>query len=101
MSHSQQVRHKSAMPQERADHCLYLSTPPLTLLPPCTTPHHHLPTESEAYEISLSKLNKLLEDRTKYYENADVTVDLKGYGKDEAAGAPTAGAAGLVVGCCR
>jgi hypothetical protein len=52
-------------------------------------------TESQAYEISLGKLNKLLEDRTKYYENADVTIDLRGYGKDEQAGAPAAGTMGL------
>jgi hypothetical protein len=52
-------------------------------------------TESQAYEISLGKLNKLLEDRTKYYENADVTIDLRGYAKDEQAGAPAAGTMGL------
>ena len=54
---------------------------------------HTLPPspESQAYEISLAKLNALLEARTKYYENADVTIDLRGYGKDEQAGAPTAG----------
>jgi hypothetical protein len=36
-------------------------------------------------------LSSILEERTKYYENADVTIDLRGYGKDEEAGAPTAG----------
>jgi hypothetical protein len=54
-------------------------------------PPRHRPSESEAYDISLNKLEKLLGERTKYYENADVTVDLHGYGKDEPSGAPTAG----------
>ncbi|KAF8071074.1 SK1 [Scenedesmus sp. PABB004] len=47
-------------------------------------------SEDEAYGISLSKLQSLLAERTKYYENADVTVDLRGYGKDEGSGAPSA-----------
>ncbi|WIA11856.1 hypothetical protein OEZ85_011942 [Tetradesmus obliquus] len=47
-------------------------------------------SEDEAYSISLQKLQQLLEDRTKYYENADVFIDLRGYGKDEQSGAPTA-----------
>jgi shikimate kinase len=48
------------------------------------------PAEDEAYSISLQKLQQLLADRTKYYENADVFIDLRGYGKDEQSGAPTA-----------
>eukprot|EP00882_Tetradesmus_deserticola_P018595 GHRQ01019971.1.p3 GENE.GHRQ01019971.1~~GHRQ01019971.1.p3 ORF type:complete len:107 (+),score=53.36 GHRQ01019971.1:564-884(+) len=48
------------------------------------------PAEDEAYSISLQKLQQLLADRTKYYENADVTVDLRGYAKDEQSGAPAA-----------
>lgn len=72
-------------------------TPPTTSFMPPPPPRallwsFPLPTESEAYDISLNKLEKLLADRTKYYENADVTVDLRGYGKDEPNGAPTAGA---------
>lgn len=63
---------------------LLLRTAP-THTPPST------PSEGEAYDISLTKLNSLLEARTKYYENADVVIDLEGYGKDEEAGAPTAG----------
>eukprot|EP00879_Flechtneria_rotunda_P006369 GHRR01006693.1.p1 GENE.GHRR01006693.1~~GHRR01006693.1.p1 ORF type:complete len:332 (+),score=129.11 GHRR01006693.1:622-1617(+) len=47
-------------------------------------------SEEEAYDTSLKKLQLLLENRTKYYENADVTVDLKGYSTDEQSGAPTA-----------
>jgi hypothetical protein len=70
----------------------------VTHMPPaccCRAPPHHTtphpPAEGEAYDISLNKLNSLLEARTKYYENADVVIDLKGYGKDEEAGAPAAG----------
>ncbi|KAF6265935.1 shikimate kinase-domain-containing protein [Scenedesmus sp. NREL 46B-D3] len=47
-------------------------------------------SEDEAYSISLQKLQQLLADRTKFYENADVTVDLRGYAKDEQSGAPAA-----------
>lgn len=63
------------------------SAPPSPSPPPAPCPS----SESEALEISLNKLNNLLEQRTKYYENADVAIDLRGYGKDEATGAPTAG----------
>jgi len=49
-----------------------------------------LVAEEEAFQSSLSKLQSLLEERTKYYENADVAVELMGYGKDEATGAPAA-----------
>lgn len=45
--------------------------------------------EEQAYAISLQKLQQLLADRTKYYENADIRVDLAGQGKDEQSGAPT------------
>lgn len=45
--------------------------------------------DEQAYDISLQKLQKLLEERTKYYDNADVQIDLRGYGKDEQSGAPT------------
>lgn len=45
--------------------------------------------DDQAYDISLQKLQKLLEERTKYYDNADVRIDLRGYGKDEQSGAPT------------
>jgi shikimate kinase len=59
-------------------------------------------TEDEAYSISLAKLTSLLEARTKYYENADVVVDLTGYDKDADSGAPTAGGFGVVVeGSCQ
>lgn len=47
-------------------------------------------SEGAAYDISLAKLTSLLEARTKYYENADVAVELRGYGPDEQTGAPTA-----------
>eukprot|EP00775_Hariotina_reticulata_P006103 gene6103-6341_t len=47
-------------------------------------------SEEEAFQSSLSKLQSLFEERTKYYENADVVVELKGYGKDEPTGAPAA-----------
>lgn len=60
---------------------------------PCT--HVNQPAaprraEEEAYEISVNKISGLLAERTKYYENADVVVPLKGYGKDADAGAPAA-----------
>lgn len=63
----------------------------MLLLCPLHPPSYPPPAENEAYDISLAKLNSLLEARTKFYENADVVIDLKGYGKDEAAGAPTSG----------
>eukprot|EP00878_Enallax_costatus_P039062 GHUV01044580.1.p1 GENE.GHUV01044580.1~~GHUV01044580.1.p1 ORF type:complete len:224 (+),score=58.69 GHUV01044580.1:152-823(+) len=46
-------------------------------------------SEEQAYDISLPKLQQLLEERVKYYESADVRVDLRGHGKDEQSGAPT------------
>lgn len=46
--------------------------------------------EHQAYEISLDKLQQLLDKRTRYYDNADVRVDLRGHGKDAESGAPAA-----------
>lgn len=37
-----------------------------------------------------AKLTELLDKRTKFYENADVTVSLEGHGQDADKGAPTA-----------
>ncbi|GAX83755.1 hypothetical protein CEUSTIGMA_g11180.t1 [Chlamydomonas eustigma] len=45
----------------------------------------------DLYGTALSKITSLLEDRTKYYENADVVVNLESLSqKDTEAGAPTA-----------
>jgi shikimate kinase len=40
--------------------------------------------------VANAKLAELLDKRTKYYENADVTVSLEGFGQDADKGAPTA-----------
>mmetsp|Transcript_13648 Transcript_13648/g.29273 ORF Transcript_13648/g.29273 Transcript_13648/m.29273 type:complete len:335 (-) Transcript_13648:673-1677(-) len=46
--------------------------------------------QDNLYDKALDKLKTLLEERTKYYENADLVVPLEGYGEDEEKGAPTA-----------
>lgn len=46
--------------------------------------------EDKAYEVTYNKVNNLLQERLKFYENADVIVDIKGFGQDKATGAPTA-----------
>jgi len=47
-------------------------------------------TKENAYEVAQSKLKALIEERTKYYENADVVISLEGFGQDADKGAPTA-----------
>lgn len=47
-------------------------------------------TEENAFEKVLEKLTAILEDRRKYYENADLVISLAGSGQDEEKGAPTA-----------
>jgi shikimate kinase len=46
--------------------------------------------EDNAYDVAESKLKALIEERTKFYENADVVISLEGYGQDAEKGAPTA-----------
>ncbi|KAG2448770.1 hypothetical protein HYH02_006123 [Chlamydomonas schloesseri] len=48
------------------------------------------PEGADVQAVAKAKLDTLLEDRRKYYENADVVVTLEGYGKDLEGGAPTA-----------
>lgn len=48
------------------------------------------PSEEALYAAAKGKLDSLLEARTKYYENADLTISLEGYGMDADKGAPTA-----------
>ncbi|KAG2432958.1 hypothetical protein HXX76_008686 [Chlamydomonas incerta] len=48
------------------------------------------PEGADMEQVAKAKLDTLLEDRRKYYENADVVVTLEGYGQDLEAGAPTA-----------
>eukprot|EP00198_Chlamydomonas_reinhardtii_P001067 XP_001690402.1 shikimate kinase [Chlamydomonas reinhardtii] len=48
------------------------------------------PEGADMQQVAKTKLDALLEDRRKYYENADVVVTLEGYGKDLEDGAPTA-----------
>lgn len=40
-------------------------------------------------EVARGKLGSILEERRKFYENADVVVSLEGYGRDADNGAPT------------
>ncbi|KXZ46516.1 hypothetical protein GPECTOR_43g953 [Gonium pectorale] len=48
------------------------------------------PSAAELEAAAKSKLDSLLEQRRKYYENADVVVPLEGFGRDAESGAPTA-----------
>lgn len=41
-------------------------------------------------QVTKEKLSTIAADRQKFYENADVVVQLDGYGADAASGAPTA-----------
>ncbi len=57
---------------------------------------HHCPGveggeggEALAVEVARGKLGSILEERRKFYENADVVVSLEGYGRDADNGAPT------------
>lgn len=45
--------------------------------------------EAQAVEVARGKLGSILEERRKFYENADVVVSLEGYGRDADNGAPT------------
>lgn len=47
-------------------------------------------SEEELYTATLNKLSSILQERVKYYENADVVVDISGNGPDKETGAPTA-----------
>jgi hypothetical protein len=47
------------------------------------------PAEGQV-EATTAKVGALLEERKKFYENADIKVSLKGYGQDAELGAPTA-----------
>jgi hypothetical protein len=44
----------------------------------------------QPFQVAREKLAALLEQRQRYYENADVVVTLEGYGRDAEGGAPTA-----------
>uniref|UniRef100_A0A7S0WF86 shikimate kinase n=1 Tax=Chlamydomonas leiostraca TaxID=1034604 RepID=A0A7S0WF86_9CHLO len=47
-------------------------------------------SEEQLYATAKEKIEKLLADRTKYYETADLKISLEGYGLDEERGAPSA-----------
>lgn len=48
------------------------------------------PTQAAVVAAAQAKLTALLDERRKFYENADVVVPLQGYGADAEGGAPTA-----------
>ncbi|GFH07513.1 uncharacterized protein HaLaN_02325, partial [Haematococcus lacustris] len=47
-------------------------------------------SQAELYEAAKAKLDSLLSERTQFYESADLTISLEGYGQDAETGAPTA-----------
>ncbi|KAF5832078.1 shikimate kinase [Dunaliella salina] len=58
--------------------------------PLLASPDSANPSQEQLYENAKAKLDSLLEERTKFYDSADLKISLEGYCEDAEKGAPTA-----------
>jgi len=58
--------------------------------PLLASPDNANPSQEQLYGTAKAKLDSLLEERTKFYDSADLKISLEGYCEDAEKGAPTA-----------